>query len=562
MIIDSLVIALGLDPKGVQTGMAKAQTAMTSGMGKITNALKSFAAPLIAAVGAVKLFNDYVTKADALGKFSASIGESITDIDAWGQAVQHAGGTSEGFQATVSSLTKSLAEVKNLGTGRAKAALDQLGISVTDAEGNMRKATDVMEELAEKGEKMDKAEFAGMLTKMGFDKGTIMLLQTGKIAVSDLVGQMKELSYTQEDAEVTAKFNDTWQDTRKSLDKVASIVLRFVVPALDWFLDKLKQLLVFLSKHEEAVVAFFTLIAVAITAMLIPALWSLFATIMSNPLTWLIVLIAALALVIEDLLVWVDGGESAFGDFWTSVLGSPEEAKMIWGYFKEDMKSLWDTVKIVGQTIAGTFTAIATGVGTAIGYVAAMIVGIFETVGQFIGDTAGALVTGLETAWNNLKAGVTVVVDFVKNTFRAGFEAIGKFIDTYIMAPLNKAIGLATKAKDFITGGNTSREQSDANLDLDLEKRREKAAAKKAEEEKAVALAQTQAVPIGAASSGVTPPGDTTNNIDNTSNTTNNSTTNVNATINVTSSDPNAAGSNVNKELSNLAVKSERSVRH
>ena len=63
-VIDALVITLGLDPKGVQQGMSEAERNVSGGMSKITNILRSFAAPLAGAFAVGKLFNSWLSEAD------------------------------------------------------------------------------------------------------------------------------------------------------------------------------------------------------------------------------------------------------------------------------------------------------------------------------------------------------------------------------------------------------------------------------------------------------------------------------------------------------------------
>ena len=578
-VIDSMVISLGLDPKGVKAGMAQADKAVSSGLGKITGALKGMIGPLLGAFGAAKLFGDYIGKADALGKFAAKVGESITDIDAWGQAVMHSGGSAEGFQATVDSMTKSIAEIGTLGTGRAKMAFEALGISVKDSEGNLRKATDVLAELSEKAETMDKAEFAGLLTKAGVDQGTIMLLQQGKLAVSDLVGKMRELSYTQEDAETTAKFNDSWQDCKKSLQMVAAIVLREVLPALTWLSDKVKTLFVYLKDHKELVLAFFGGLAAVIMAQVIPAFVAWFATMLANPITWVVMLLAGLALLIEDLIVWVEGGESAFGKWWESLFGSPDEAKHMWKMLTADLKQFWEDCKVawegVKEAASAVWSAIGPTIATALSGIGGMIVSLGQAiVSLFSGNVKGAfqgLIDFANTLWQTLTALVAPIgdalsgvfdtvfgaadaaVNAIKGAFQTGLEAVKGFIQDFIIGPIEKALGLISKAKSFLTG------ESDADYGMSKEDLAAKSEATQAERFQRNVAANKARAAVGDMSSagvGAGPAGDTTQNIDQSVE------TNISGvTFNITSTDPAAAGQESADALYNMSDRTSRSTK-
>jgi hypothetical protein len=119
-----------------------------------------------------------------------------------------------------------------------KKALDELGISATDSQGNTRRATDVLTELASVGEGMDQTTFRGILSKMGIDEGTVMLLLKGRDAVEAGLTAGRELAFTDEDAEAAGDFDDAWQDVQKGFMKFASLILREVVPAITWLTDK------------------------------------------------------------------------------------------------------------------------------------------------------------------------------------------------------------------------------------------------------------------------------------------------------------------------------------
>jgi hypothetical protein len=393
MIIDSLVIALGLDSKGISSGISKAQSEISSGVSRISGAVKGLVAPLLGAVAVGKTFMSYMTDADQIGDFAASVAESVEDIDGWGQAVQHAGGTMQSFQGTVSSLTKSLTQIATQGSGKAKKAFDELGISATDSQGRTKKATDVLMELAAVGEGMDTTDFRGLLTQAGIDEGTIMLLQSGKDAVAEAVAAGKEIAFTQEDADIAGEFGDLWQDLQKTFMKFASILMRIVGPAVNWFLEKVTKVVKYFSEHENFVKPLaigLGVLAAVIHAKAIPAFLKMGATLLANPLTWVIAGIVGLALVIEDLLVWVDGGESALDDFWTALFGSPEEAKQIFETLKYDFNLL---LQRISETVEGG-----------------------------------------------------------KALFQDLWEAVGAMIDVMVITPVKKILELIQQAKDFITG--------------------------------------------------------------------------------------------------------------
>lgn len=61
--------------------------------------------------------------------------------------------------------------------------------------------------------------------------------------------------------------------------------------------------------------------------------------------------IAGLVLIIDDLIVWVQGGESAFGDLWTEIFGGVEGAKQLFNDFINVFKELWNIAQPILQGI-------------------------------------------------------------------------------------------------------------------------------------------------------------------------------------------------------------------
>ena len=369
-VIDALVITLGLDPEGVKKGMRDAEGTMQSGLSKIGNMLKNFAAPIAGAFAVGALFNSYVNGADAVGKLSTALGVGVEDMQAWGEATKRAGGTVEGFYNSLGAMNEKVQEYAKFGEGEGKKIFESLGIAVKDAGGNVRDTTAIMADLAEKAESMDNAQFAGIAKKLGIDQGTIMLLQQGRQALDEAILRQKELGvYTKQDTEISAKFNDTIADLWQSMKGGSAILLRMIVPAITKFVEWITKGVKFMHEHEKFVQIFFIGLAAAISIYAIPALLKLAAAAAMNPFTWLIAGAAALALVLEDLYVWMNGGKAQLGDFW-SKFGTPDEVKkrvegfieILKGVGKETLniakyvKSLviawWPLIEVVGVFLA------------------------------------------------------------------------------------------------------------------------------------------------------------------------------------------------------------------
>jgi hypothetical protein len=225
-----------------------------------------------------------------------------------------------------------------LGTSKGGKLLESVGIDAGSI-GRQRDALEVMEELAAAVEQMTPDESRGFLQALGLDSATIMLLQQGRDGMKDLVRQKKEDAvYTKEDYEAIRQYNVEMGKVKKGFIGIMGIAFRTIMPAFTKVTEYVGKFVKYLKRHQTAVKAFFVMIGVLVTGYLIPTFLAFARTLMMNPLTWVILALAALALVIEDLIVWLDGGESALDRFWTELFGSPEEAKKTFEDIKKGVK--------------------------------------------------------------------------------------------------------------------------------------------------------------------------------------------------------------------------------
>ena len=342
---------------------------------------KGIFATLIGAMGVASAVNQYNAEADAIGKLADSLDVAIEDLGAWSEAAARAGGSAQAFQGTLSTLNRQIQMAAAMGKGPGAMMLDELGIAYKDTSGKARDALEVMRDLAGKAENMSKQEFAGLAQKLGIDRGTIMLLQSGRASLDELIARQKSLGvYTKEDAEIAAKANDAMADFQQVLKAFAAGLLRVVVPALTFVTDKLTNVINFLRQHRPFVLAIIGMVSAALLAKMVPALEAVGKSAikaMRPFLPWMIVLGTA-ALLIDDFYAYLQGGKSLFADFWSS-FGTGEEITKnltaVWEGFKSTVRTVLDALKPYFPTLA----KIALGAG-----IAFSAFKIFSTVLSFL----------------------------------------------------------------------------------------------------------------------------------------------------------------------------------
>jgi hypothetical protein len=196
--------------------------------------------PLSVAFSVGDMISSYTAAAGTLGRLSKTLGVSVGELDAWGQAAQQAGGSVESFQSSIQTLNSRIQAVIVSGDEVSAGMFQQLGIDLKDANGNAKSSAQVLRELAAAADMMDPAQFAVLAGEMGLDEGTISLLRSGSAEVDKLVGSMKELSYTELDAKIAIEFDQNLKKLEKSFQKVTSIIVRLVLPIVSFIADKLQ----------------------------------------------------------------------------------------------------------------------------------------------------------------------------------------------------------------------------------------------------------------------------------------------------------------------------------
>ncbi len=402
-VIDALLITLGIDSSGVKSGMAQAENTIAASAKNIMN---NILAPLAAAFAIGSAFKEYISNAAAAGLLAETIGESAEDISAWAGAVDRAGGDAAAFEGTILSLNDKMLEFTTTGTSSIAPALAQLGISARNAGGDIKSSIDILEDLSKIAGTMDNKRFTSLAQSLGIDNGTIMLLSKGSASVSELIERQKLLGVmSRQDAETAMLMKNAFKDLIQVLRSISTIIMQFVVPPLTFLTNKLVDFVLYIREHEVFLRAVIAGIAAVLTAVLLPALVKIGAAMLANPLTWIFITIATavlgVSLLIEDLFVYMQGGQSALVGFW-SMFGSgqqiSEKLSKIWVKIKDIFDKFLSTaiknLKLLFKMI-GSIVEIVLTFASHLGYIADIIKSIFSFDGQGLKNAfEGFLVSG------------------------------------------------------------------------------------------------------------------------------------------------------------------------
>lgn len=332
-VLDSLLVELGFDydPKDLNE--------FKTGMASTTKIVKRLATAVVGAATAITGMVTVSTAAtDEQGKFADKIGESVENLDALQFALVRSGGSADGMNSSLESLSVKAAEAAR-GVGAGVEAFGILGIEVQKANGGVKSASELMTDVSGALSGLGKAEQIELAEKLGLSSA-LPLLQQGPQAINELVSEAKALGVTTaEDAAVAAEFQDSLTDIFRVVKDVARALTKNLAPILN---DIAQTFLIWWKTNrdiiqqklplwiEKAAMAM-RLLTVAVAAFMAFRMVSTFisligllkgatlATMGMNAAMLLIpALIAAAAVafvaLVEDAKVFFEGGESVIGD--------------------------------------------------------------------------------------------------------------------------------------------------------------------------------------------------------------------------------------------------------
>lgn len=121
---------------------------------------------------------------------------------------------------------------------------------------------------------------------------------------------------TKEDIELYKRGREAFVKFQIAMSDFSAKLMRTLMPFVKDLLDKLNRFTDWISHNSNNIIRFLTILASIITLALIPAVAKFTAALLKNPLVWVAGLVLALALAIDDLIVYLKGGRSEFDAFW------------------------------------------------------------------------------------------------------------------------------------------------------------------------------------------------------------------------------------------------------
>ncbi|MBQ2284578.1 MAG: hypothetical protein II244_02800 [Clostridia bacterium] len=300
--------------------------------------------------------------------------------------------------------------------------------------------------------------------------------------------------FTRDDVNNAKEYEMNMRDIRMGTMSIGANISRMLMPALIAVSKIVRNIVDFLTKHGTLIqiLAGMTAIGGGIYGIVkviqfagTPAiklfgksLWAALAPILPIIIA-VTATLAGLALLIEDLIVWVNGGESAFGELWDEIFGGVEGAKELFKEFTDAIKTIWEVAKpifdgLIDLILKGIFYALK----AVVTVLAAVAKGIRALTGKSVDvsvnqNVNGSHADGLDYVPYDgyiaeLHKGERVQTADEANDWRSGLTAAKKAINLTASYPLNSipsgavsnAYNNSTASKTFNISGITIQTQA------------------------------------------------------------------------------------------------------
>lgn len=206
--------------------LSKKTTGLKGAFGKLSSGMSSTLGKLVGGLGVAGMvahFDKVATKLDALAKRARDVGMTASQLQEFEHQAKLAGVETSGLDSAVKTFGKNIS-LAAMGTGEAKTALADMGISLKDANGMTKTQDELLKEVALKfADNAGAAENAGRATKIFGDNGAEMLriFEQG----GDAVNKIFNAKGIDEAAEAAERYKDKLEKLSNYSFKISSKVV-------------------------------------------------------------------------------------------------------------------------------------------------------------------------------------------------------------------------------------------------------------------------------------------------------------------------------------------------
>lgn len=335
-IVNELITKFGfignLAPQETFNANLKASIGLLAGMG----------AAIQGSAGAMAAwFTSIIDGLDPLVQFHRETGLSVEGLQELGRVAELNGSSMEAVTDSIGEMTMRIGEFVSTGEGEMADISKRLGLQFKDAKGNVKDATQTFTELSDKMRGMSQAEKFSVLDKMGIDRSMVQMLSLSREELDKSLKQARDWGVvTTEQADAAAEFNNSLKDLRMGYSSVSTQVALSFLPMLKDIIDGMREWLhanADLIKNGLYHLGEIIFSVAGMIRRLLPliglatagfVIWKIAAiglrTVLStifSPVLLITAAIVGILLVIDDLVVAMQGGQSVIADFFKDTWG-------------------------------------------------------------------------------------------------------------------------------------------------------------------------------------------------------------------------------------------------
>lgn len=386
--------------------------------GKVAGLVAAFASWQAVKAAAVQAADD----TSALATQARGMYISADELRTWQGAVVSAGGSAEGLNSTIKMLSE----------------------RTRDPLGALERVADRFKGLTDRqADRLGKA--------LGIDESLVRVLQEGTEALQARIERQKKLGQvTQEQIDIANKYKLTMADTNVIYDDVKRRIMTVVLPAMIEWERMMQNFVMWLRDNSGFVITFFSSIGAIIMARVLPAIIAMgvqwlrtsmmfLASPLGIAIAAVVALSAAIALVVDDIMAFEEGGKSLIGDIaarWP-IIG------VIVHNIVDALKMLWE----IGRAVFQYLKDVIYEPGKALDNLKERLDTVFNAMSERF-PVMGGLVKGFANIIGDFIGGAVEV-------FQNLFDIVSKVWKLLADSPIGKAVGaVVDKAKSALSSGD------------------------------------------------------------------------------------------------------------
>lgn len=302
-------------------------------------------ASLTASAAAAFLFGRaFTADAMALRETSRAARVSTTEMQSFTLAGERAGVSAEATTAALNTLAEGLRAIESR-TGGPVGALWRLGVRSRDTSGRVRATGEVLADLADRFDKVTRPAVRLRLATELFGSSARQMLEVLRGGRGTLASAREELAalgggILPEATDEARKFSVAQTRMRLAADSVRSVFAVGLLPALTWVTEKVARVTGWFARMARGS----RVVEVALSALGIVGAAAGVAVLVAwapvlVPLLKVVGIVSALVLIFDDLITFIEGGDSATGRLIDSLFGVGTATQYV-----HELREEWEAV--------------------------------------------------------------------------------------------------------------------------------------------------------------------------------------------------------------------------